>query len=113
MIEIAGDRLARSLLNPFTGPGRRLPEAIHIRNRRHRRFHCEADKKIMMAFDQSGYSYPSLQYASDFAAGIGAALLVVNVVNQRDIRTTEDLLETYNPALCQRYIEECMTDYKS
>ena len=56
-----GDRLAHSLLIPYTGPGRRLPEATHIRNRGHRRFHSEADKKIMVTVDQSGCPYPSLQ----------------------------------------------------
>ena len=39
----------------------------------------------MVAVDQSDQSNPSLQSWNGFAAGIGAALLVVNVVNERSI----------------------------
>ena len=33
--------------------------------------------------------------------------------NERDIRTIQNPLEAYHPALCQRYIEECMASHKS
>jgi nucleotide-binding universal stress UspA family protein len=42
-------------------------------------------KKIMAAIDFSEYSKPTLKYAALFANAMGAQLVVVNVINQRDV----------------------------
>ncbi len=42
-------------------------------------------KKIMVAIDFSDYSKPTLTYAAYLANALKAALIVVNVINQRDV----------------------------
>lgn len=42
-------------------------------------------KKIMVAIDFSEYSKPTLMYAAFLAKALNAALVVVNVINQRDV----------------------------
>lgn len=42
-------------------------------------------KKIMAAIDFSDYSKPTLTYAAYLANALKAALIVVNVINQRDV----------------------------
>jgi nucleotide-binding universal stress UspA family protein len=41
--------------------------------------------KIMVAIDFSDYSYPAAQYAADLAKDLSASILLVNVLNQRDV----------------------------
>jgi nucleotide-binding universal stress UspA family protein len=67
-------------------------------------------KTIMVAADVSEYSLPSLIYARDLAKAIDAKLLVVSVVNERDIRAIHKALEVYDAALCQTLIEENLID---
>ena len=45
----------------------------------------KAVDKIMVAIDFSDYSLPAVQYASDLAKDVSAALLLTNVLNQRNI----------------------------
>jgi nucleotide-binding universal stress UspA family protein len=45
----------------------------------------EPIKKIMVAIDFSDYSKPTLSYAAYLANAFKAALIVVNVINQRDV----------------------------
>lgn len=42
-------------------------------------------KKILVALDFSDYSLPTLAYAAGLAREVGAELLLVNVINQRDV----------------------------
>ena len=42
-------------------------------------------KKIMVAVDFSEYSEPTLRYAAYLSQAVKAALVVVNVINQRDV----------------------------
>jgi len=42
-------------------------------------------KRIMVAIDLSDYSKETLGYAADLAAELKAELVIVNVINQRDI----------------------------
>ncbi|MGC1404020.1 MAG: universal stress protein [Thermodesulfobacteriota bacterium] len=44
-------------------------------------------EKIMAAVDFSEYSEPTLRYAAYLAQAVKAALVVVNVINQRDVET--------------------------
>jgi nucleotide-binding universal stress UspA family protein len=44
-------------------------------------------EKIMVAIDFSEYSKSTLSYASYLAHSLKAALVVVNVINQRDVET--------------------------
>lgn len=69
-----------------------------------------AIKTIMVAVDVSDYSLPSLLYGRGLAEIVGARLLVVSVVNQRDIRAITNALEVYDAALCQRLIEDTLSD---
>ena len=70
----------------------------------------EAIKSIMVAVDVSDYSLPSLQYAGGLAKTMEAKLLVVTVVNERDIRGIESALEVYDASLCAKLIEERLHD---
>ena len=42
-------------------------------------------KRIMATVDFSDYSKPTLKYAAMLASSMGAELVVVNVINQRDV----------------------------
>lgn len=62
-------------------------------------------KKIMVAVDFSDYSLSSVQYAHQFAKDLGAPIILVNVLNERDVRTIEMALASYDPALASKQIE--------
>lgn len=46
-------------------------------------------KKILACIDFSEYSLMTLEYAMEIAKGIGAEVIVFNVINQRDIDSVE------------------------
>jgi nucleotide-binding universal stress UspA family protein len=48
--------------------------------------------KIMVAVDFSDYSKPTLRYGAALAEALKAELIVVNVINQRDIAAIERLV---------------------
>lgn len=50
---------------------------------------------IMVAIDFSKYSLPTAQYATQLAGELGADLLMVNVINQRDIDAVQSIMATY------------------
>jgi nucleotide-binding universal stress UspA family protein len=54
-----------------------------------RREHMEAIKKIMVAIDLSEYSKNILKYAGTLAKSIKSELIIVNVINNRDIETLQ------------------------
>jgi len=54
-----------------------------------RREHMEAIKKIMVAIDLSEYSKNILKYAGTLAKSIKSELIVVNVINNRDIEALQ------------------------
>lgn len=62
--------------------------------------------KIMVAVDFSEYSLPSAKYAHEMARKLNATLILVNIFNSRDIRAIETALETYDPALCRKHIDD-------
>ena len=45
----------------------------------------EAVKKILVALDFSDYSMPTLRYGAALAEELGASLVAVNVLNERDV----------------------------
>jgi len=54
-----------------------------------RREHMEAIKKIMVAIDLSEYSKNIFKYAGTLAKSIKSELIVVNVINNRDIEALQ------------------------
>ncbi len=70
-------------------------------------------KTIMVAVDVSDYSLPSLLYARGLAESLGVKLLVVSVINERDIRAIRSALEIYDTELCQRLIEDALSDRRT
>jgi len=51
----------------------------------------EAIKKIMVAIDLSAYSRDILKYAGTLAKNINSELIIVNVINNRDIEALQKL----------------------
>jgi nucleotide-binding universal stress UspA family protein len=70
-------------------------------------------KTIMVAVDVSDYSLPSLLYARNLAEALDAKLLVVSVINERDVRAVNKAVESYDAQLCQRLIEEKWSDRRT
>lgn len=62
-------------------------------------------RKIMVAFDLSEYSKEALRYASELASDLKAELLVVNVINQRDVDAVARIAKEYTNITVDKYIE--------
>ena len=45
--------------------------------------------KILVACDLSNYSIQAVEYAADMAKSVNAELVIVNVINQRDLEMVE------------------------
>jgi nucleotide-binding universal stress UspA family protein len=69
-------------------------------------------QKIMVAVDFSDYSLPSVQYAHQLAKDLGAALILVNVFNERDIRAMQSALQFYDPNMSKNLIDEHIEERK-
>lgn len=63
-------------------------------------------KKIMIAVDFSDYTDPSVAYGIDLAGQLKATLLLVNVVNSRDLMAMEKYLAIQEPELYQKYVDD-------
>jgi nucleotide-binding universal stress UspA family protein len=61
---------------------------------------------IMVAVDFSKYSLPMAQYATQMANDLGADLLMVNVINQRDIDAVQSIMATYATFQFDQFINE-------
>lgn len=70
--------------------------------------------KIMVAFDFSKYSKNAFAYAVELADGLGANLVIVNIINERDLKalrtiTEEDMFsssaEKYKKETLNMYVE--------
>jgi nucleotide-binding universal stress UspA family protein len=68
--------------------------------------------KIMVAVDFSDYSLPLVQYAANLAKDVGAELLLVNVLNQRDISMWEKISWEVPEFSVKKQIEEHTRDRK-
>jgi nucleotide-binding universal stress UspA family protein len=60
----------------------------------------------MVAVDFSKYTEPTVQWGISLAKDLKATLLLVNIVNIRDLITLEKYLSVQEPALYQKYVEE-------
>lgn len=65
-----------------------------------------AIKKIMAAYDLSEYSAEALRYAARLAAGLNAELVIVNVINQRDVDMVRKVELAYPAFSLANYIDE-------
>jgi nucleotide-binding universal stress UspA family protein len=61
-------------------------------------------EKIMVAIDFSEYSKSTLSYASYLAHSLKAALVVVNVINQRDVETIRKVEDEGGGVSVEKYI---------
>ncbi len=70
-------------------------------------------KKIMAAADFSIYSKPVFEYASYFGNCTGAEVIIVNIINQRDVDAVSKISMIAGGISVQRYIEEQIQDRTS
>jgi len=61
-------------------------------------------RKIMVAFDLSEYSAEAVRYASKLAENLKAELIVVNVINKRDVDAVEKIAMEYSSLSVEKYI---------
>lgn len=65
----------------------------------------EPIKKIMVGVDFSEYSEPTLRYAAFLSRAVKATLVVVNVINQRDVETIRKVEEEGVGVTVEKYID--------
>ena len=68
-------------------------------------------KKILVACDFSQYAKDTLEYAATCAQAHKSELVVVNVVNQRDIDTLLKVAQSQFDRTVEKYIEETAANY--
>jgi len=66
----------------------------------------ESINKIMAAIDLSDYSFETLKYAADLAGVCNAELIIVNVINQKDIDSIQKIATISSGISVAHYIEE-------
>ncbi len=66
--------------------------------------------KIMVAVDFSDYSLPATRYAARLARDASAELLLVNVINQRDVDMAKKVAEKAPTFSFNDYLEETRRD---
>lgn len=62
-------------------------------------------QRILVAIDLSKYSSETLRCAADLASQLGAELMVVNVINQRDVEPIERIESITTGISVQKYVE--------
>lgn len=62
--------------------------------------------RILVACDCSQYAPQVMSYAAEVAQGLGAHLIVVNVINQRDLDMVNKVLGGYTSFNIEAYIED-------
>jgi nucleotide-binding universal stress UspA family protein len=67
--------------------------------------------KIMVACDFSSYSKKTLEYAAKLAEKLQAELIIVNVINKRDIDTILKVAEEQFDRTVEKYVEKSAEDY--
>lgn len=70
-------------------------------------------KKIMVAIDLSDYSKETLGYAADLAAELKAELVIVNVINQRDIDAYDRMAQLTTQLAGQDFVKMRKEDSKN
>ena len=66
----------------------------------------ETIKKIMIAVDFSDYTDPSVEYGISLARQLQATLLMVNVVNNRDLMAVEKYLAIQEPEVYRKFVDD-------
>ena len=62
-------------------------------------------KRILAAIDLSGYSSETIAAAADLAGRLGAELIVVNVINQRDVDAVKKVENITTGISARKYVE--------
>jgi nucleotide-binding universal stress UspA family protein len=70
----------------------------------------KAVNMIMVAVDFSEYTLPSVRYAARLAEDVGADLLLVNVINQRDVDMLKRIAAEAPNFSFESYLEEMRRD---
>ena len=70
----------------------------------------KAIEKIMVAIDFSEYSRSALIYAAQLARSLGAKILAVHVINQRDLDAFRRVLTCYGDEILRNYIDSIEAD---
>ena len=65
---------------------------------------------IMVAVDFSDYSLPAVRYAARLAEDVGAKLLLVNVINQRDLEMMKKVADQAPGFSFDTYLEQMQAD---
>jgi len=63
-------------------------------------------KRVMVAVDFSEYSNPALRYADIFCDNTDARIMLVNVINLKDLYPVQGLLELYSIKPYEDYVNE-------
>jgi nucleotide-binding universal stress UspA family protein len=64
-----------------------------------------SSKRILVGVDFSEFSSPVVQYAANLAVDTKATLILVNIINERDIKAVERVLENFDADLYRRHLE--------
>ena len=62
--------------------------------------------KLLVAFDLSNYSVQAVEYADYMAESVDAELVIVNVINQRDLEMVEKVSQQTDKITVSNYIRE-------
>jgi len=68
--------------------------------------------KILVACDLSNYSIQAVEYAADMAESVNAELVIVNVINQRDLDMIEKVTQHTDEITVSKYVSETR-EYRS
>jgi len=68
--------------------------------------------KILVACDLSNYSIQAVEYAADMAKSVDAEMVIVNVINQRDLEMIEKVSRHTDKITVDNYIRETR-EYRS
>ena len=68
--------------------------------------------KILVACDLSNYSIQAVEYAADMAESVNAELVILNVINQRDLDMIEKVSQQTDKITVSKYVSETR-EYRS
>ena len=68
--------------------------------------------KILVACDLSNYSIQAVEYAAEMAESVNAELVIVNVINQRDLEMIEKVSQHTDKITVNKYVSETK-EYRS
>jgi nucleotide-binding universal stress UspA family protein len=68
--------------------------------------------KIIVACDLSNYSIQAVEYAAEMAESVNAEMVIVNVINQRDLDMVEKVARHTDKITVSKYVKETK-EYRS